>query len=194
MAKNKKVCRHCKSEINVDAKRCPICRGKQSRPIVTVLIVLLFLIVGVVAFYAGSGQNPFEDVTEKTYAVGDSVEINGVTVKFVGVTESQGTEFFQPESGNVFVLPEFEIKNGSSNGLNMSTIMNFDAYVDGYSTALSLSAISVAGAEQLDGTIAAGKNMKGVVGYEVPANYKDLEISVSLDVWSSKKLTFKYAK
>ncbi len=53
----------------------------------------------------------------------------------------------------------------------------------------SFSAIMVVD-DQLDGTVAAGKKMKGWIGYEVDKNWKEFEIQVKPDVWGSEKLVF----
>ena len=43
---------------------------------------------------------------------------------------------------------------------------------------------------QLDGTIAPGKKMSGIVGYEVPADWKNMEIHFKDNVWSDNKFEF----
>ena len=42
----------------------------------------------------------------------------------------------------------------------------------------------------MDGSIASGKKMNGVVGYEVVADWKEIEIQFQSNVWSSKNITF----
>lgn len=111
------------------------------------------------------------------------------------VTESKGSKFTIPNDGNVFLLANFTIENNSNKDISISSIMSFDAYVDGYSTSLSFSALLHKGEEQqLDGTIAPGKKLKGVVGYEVPSDYKEFEIYVQTEIFSSKKIEFIYSK
>ena len=43
---------------------------------------------------------------------------------------------------------------------------------------------------QLDGSVAAGKKMKGVIGYELPSDWKELEIHYTSDLWSSSSIIF----
>ena len=43
---------------------------------------------------------------------------------------------------------------------------------------------------QLDGTVAAGKKFKGVVGYEVPEDWKELEIRYTPDYWNGNDIVF----
>ena len=43
---------------------------------------------------------------------------------------------------------------------------------------------------QLDGEIAAGKKMKGWIGWEVPQDYQAVEVHFTDNVWSSNKFMF----
>ena len=68
--------------------------------------------------------------------------------------------------------------------------VSFSAYVDEYATSLSLTATTSSDASQLDGSVAAGKKMAGVVGYEVPEDWSELEIRFTPNFWSGKDITF----
>ena len=134
-------------------------------------------------------EEPVEEKTE--YGVGDTLTQNDVTVTFLGVTESRGSAYNKPSEGNVFVLCEFEIANNKSTDLGVSSMMNFEVYCDDYSTSLSLGALIESGNKsQLDGTIAGGKKMKGVVGYEIPADWAELEIHYTPSALFAKDFTF----
>ena len=66
-------------------------------------------------------------------------------------------------------------------------MMSFKAYCDDYSPR----GLNGKGSKsQLDGSIASGKKMNGVVGYEVAADWKEIEIQFQSNVWSSKNITF----
>jgi len=129
-------------------------------------------------------RNPDEDDVGKTLIAKD-----GVSVTLVGYRESKGDSFMEAEAGKTYVLVEFLIENNSSEKVNMSSLMCFDAYCDGFTTEYSFGAAMVAEGT-LDGEVAAGKKMKGEIGYEVDKNWKELEIQVQLDVWSSEKLIY----
>lgn len=132
-----------------------------------------------------------ETPSAKTFKLGDVVELNNVTVSFLEVTTNTGSDFNKPTDGNVFVLCEFEISNNSNEELSVSSMLSFEAYCDGYSCNFSLSALMEKGNKnQLDGTVAAGKKIKGVVGYEVPTDWKELEIHYTIDVFSGKEIVF----
>lgn len=147
---------------------------------------------------SSSNSTPTPTPTKKdTFAVGETATQNGVKITLVGVTESAGSKYNKPKDGNVFVLCEFTIENNTDDDLTISSLLCFDAYADDYSTSFSLSALLEKGNKnQLDGTVAKGKKMNGVIGYEVPKTYKTLEISVKPDYIGAfkDKVTFVYNK
>lgn len=137
---------------------------------------------------ATTNTPPMED--NKTFKLGDVVELNGVVVSFLDVTTSTGSDFNEPSDGNVFVLCEFEIANNSSEELSVSSMLSFEAYCDGYACEYSLGALMANDKGQLDGSIAAGKKMKGVIGYEVPTDWKELEVQYTANILSDDKIIF----
>lgn len=124
------------------------------------------------------------------YGVGERAEHEDVAVTLTEVEESSGGDFFTPEEGKVFLICHFDIENNSDKDLAVSSIMSFDAYVDDYSTSMSLSATASSSETQLDGSVAAGKKMAGVIGYEAPEDWSTLEVTFKPNVWSGKNITF----
>lgn len=122
------------------------------------------------------------------------VELNDIIVTLVNVSENQGKDFLTPSDGKVFIVFEFEIENNSSRDIAVSSIMSFEAYVDDYSTNINLSAMLSTDKTQLDGTIAPGKKMNGVIGYEVNSDWSKIEIRFTPDFWSWKDIIFTYTK
>ena len=137
-----------------------------------------------------------ETETEKdTFGIGEVAEMNDVQVTMVNYTESEGSEYNKPSEGNEFVLVEFEIANNSDSEMTVSSLASFEAYADDYALNYSLNAaVDNQDANQLDGTIAAGKKMNGVIGYEVPKDWKNLEIHFTDNVWSSNKFKFEITR
>ncbi len=132
---------------------------------------------------------------EKTvFGVGEQVNLNDIVVTLVDVSENEGNEFLGPEDGNIFVLCEFEIENNSSKDITVSSMMSFESYVDDYSTIMSITATTSTNKNQLDGPVASGKKMNGVIGYEIPKDWKTLEIKFAPEFWSQKDITFVYSK
>ena len=125
------------------------------------------------------------------YGVGETALQKDVSVTLVGVSESEGSSFNTPADGNVYVLCEFEIENNAKKELNISSMLSFEAYCDDYSCSFSLGALMEKdNKNQLDGTVAPGKKFNGVIGYEVPADWQELEIHFTPDVWFGKSMVF----
>lgn len=210
-------CRNCGKEIDDKAAVCPGCGvpttdkkqkpKKKKHPILGAILVVFGLLV-IVGIVSGGGDSPkkveSQNVSgqkaetaapEKTeFTVSDSVELNGITVALTDVYESTGENFMKPTDGNVFIICEFEIKNGSDKDIAVSSIMSFEAYVDDYTTNMSLSAIASADKGQLDGSVASGKKMSGAIGYEASKDWKELEIRFTPNFWSGKEIIFTYEK
>lgn len=209
-----KVCKHCKTEIPFDAKICPQCRKKQGGNVkwIVIAVIAILIISGTLteddepkkvdktetsSSETNSNTDTSKENTDKTttFTIGDTAELNDVQVTMVDYEESTGSDFNKPADGNVFVLVKFEIANNSDAELTISSIMSFDAYADDYSLNYSLGAImEKPDNSQLDGTIAAGKKMNGWIGYEVPTDWKNIEIHFTDNAWSNNEFVFNIDK
>ena len=182
------------------------------------IVIAVIVVLGVIGSIAGGDDEPkkVEDAntgnsqtesasTEPTsepqedeqtvFAPGETAEMNGVQVSFVGYEESTGSEFNTPSDGNVFLLANFEISNNSDSEISISSMMSFEAYADDYALNYSVSALlEKSDSTQLDGTIAPGKKMNGWIGYEVPADWSKAEIHFTDNVWSDNKFVFEITK
>ncbi len=144
---------------------------------------------------SSSAAEPSSAAPDGAYGKGDTAETGGAQITFLDVSENEGSDFFKPADGKVYLLCEFEIVNTSDEELVISSMMCFDCYVDDVQTTISLSALSSKeDKNQLDGTIASGKKMIGVLGYEVPSDWKTVEIHFAPDLLSSDKLIFTASK
>lgn len=207
-------CKVCGAEIAKSAKVCPKCGAKQKKvPAVLTAVVIVVVIILIAAIgSSGSGKdqpqsvsNPnstqSEGVQQETkqpekdvFGAGEPVSLNDVVVTLNSVTESEGSQLSKPADGNVFVLCEFTIENNSDKDLSISSVICFEAYVDDYSTSMSVAATISSDKSQLDGAVAAGKKMNGVIGYEVPEDWSDFEVRFTPDFWSQKDIIFQYKK
>lgn len=126
---------------------------------------------------------PSESVQE-FFNLGDTVETKKVKAIITSIEKSNGNQFNNPADGNEFVLIDLEIENISDSEMAVSSLLSFDAYVDDVTINESISAqIAKEGTNTLDGTVAAGKKMKGTLGYEVPTGWTQIEIHFTPDVW-----------
>lgn len=140
------------------------------------------------------GQEESAPPEDGSYTVGDSVSMNDIVVTLVDVSESEGAQFATPDDGKVFVLCEFTIENNSKNDIGVSSLLSFEAYVDDYTASIDLSAITSSGKPQLDGSIAAGKKMNGVIGYSADKGWSSIEVRFRPDFWSGSEFLFTYTK
>lgn len=201
-----KICKHCSSTIPKKAKVCPVCRKKQGGKIKWIIIAIV--VIGIIGATASGGnknkpkkvadsnstetqQNNTKDESKETiFRKGETAEMNNIQVTLTDYKESAGGEWNKPADGNIFLIAEFEIANNSEKELAVSSIMSFDAYADGYSLNYSLSALMEKEGSQLDGTVAAGKKLRGWIGWEVPQDYHNVEIHFTDNVWSDDKFEF----
>ncbi len=206
MSKKMYECKTCKQQIARSAKVCPYCGAKNKKVNPLFLAIIGFVALIIIISAAGGNNEPIkvgDNSTQtgttatvsqgdrNTFTVGEIAELRNVQVSLVGVTESIGSSFNYPSEGNVFVLCEFEITNHSKEEVAVSSMLSFEAYCDDYTCSYSLSALLEKGnRNQLDGTVAAGKKLKGVIGYEVSADWKELEIHFTPDFWSGKDIIF----
>ena len=181
-----KQCKHCKSEIPYDAKVCPVCRKKQGAP-GCLIVVLVVVVLVVIAAFAGGGESNSPQKVESTsgtsqsasqasqaqsqpeqtvFTVGDTVELNGVKTTLLSAEEYPGKQYMMPTDGNVFLVCQFEIENDSSAEINVSSMVSFNAYCDDYSVSLSITGEMLEDSwKSLDGTVAPGKIIIGVIAY-----------------------------
>lgn len=213
--KNSKLknCKVCGAEVAKSAKVCPHCGAKLKKGHPVLIGILVFFAIIAIIGSSGDDDEPKKVETstpnqniettptqteqepevenKSAFYVGETAELKGVNVTLARVTESAGSTYNKPTDGNVFVLCEFEIANNSNKEITVSSMMSFEAYCDDYTCTFSLGALMEKGNKnQLDGTVAAGKRFNGVVGYEVPTDWQELEIVFTPDFWSGKDITF----
>lgn len=214
MAKKNKMtkCKVCGAEIAKSAKVCPNCGAKNKKPIYKrvwfwLLIVLVIIIIAVAA---GSGDEPKKvdnsNTTKKTekktskdakFTVGDTADFDGVKVTLNSTVVSNGEEYSEPDSGKYFLGAIFTIVNDSDEDIDVSSELNFEAYCDGKSMnsdLMGLDAPEWDGYDQLDGDVASGKRMAGVMAYQVPKDFKKIEIRFQPDFWGDKKVTYTFSR
>lgn len=146
-----------------------------------------------------SNEPSSEQASEKTeFSVGETAEYKNVQVTLINYEESTGNDWGNPEDGNVFVFAEMEITNNSDKEITISSMLSFECYVDDYKTDFSsnaLIAISTEdGKQQLDGNIAPGKKLKGVLGIEAPNDWDIIEIYYKDNAWLDSNFSFKIIK
>ena len=197
-AKETKLCKYCKQEIPKNAKVCPVCKRKQGGAAKWIVIAVVAVVVIAVIAAAGGGNetkktgtvngdvNNSQEASNDSFSVGDIVETKDMRISFISAEEYvSDNQFIQPKEGNVFYRMEFEFENISSSDTTLSTLLDWECYADSY--AVDQSWLQN---DQLDGTLASGKKMKGAVYFEIPQNAQSIELNYKTDLWSGGKVTF----
>lgn len=138
---------------------------------------------------AAAGTTAATSGSDTTITIGTPVDIEDglqMTVLSAGKYESDN-EFDQPEDGKIYYRVELELANTGSTEQAISSIVSFDAYVDDYSIDQTY-----VNDDTLDGTLAPGKKLKGSLVYEVPKDFKTLQIDYSSSFWTNKKFTMTF--
>ena len=141
-----------------------------------------------------TGQNAAADTNkDELFHLNESAVFKDLKFTATEIKESNGTDFFVPDAGNVFVGVKFEIENISSETQNLSSLLMFSAYADDTKCEYSISA-ACAFENTLDGEISAGKKLVGWYAVEVPKDWKTLELEVQSTWLSNNPARFVFEK
>ena len=165
-------------------------------------VIVVIAVISIIKGTAGNDK-PKKETPQKTSATSETSSSKDVTFSLnetavfetIKVTankieQSSGKNFFQPESGNVFVGVQFTVENISDEDQNISSLLLFDAYVDGVKCDYSFTANSAFSDGTLDGELTPGKKMIGYYSVELPKNWSELELQVKSEWLSNTKAAF----
>ncbi len=123
---------------------------------------------------------PSEDSRTITQ-VGEVITTKNFKFTLEKLNKPKGNEFNKPADGNEFVDVGLIIENISDSDYIVSSMLMFNAYYDGFSMNQSITAaIADNAVNTMDGALAAGKKIRGKLSYELPKDWKELEIDVDL--------------
>ena len=131
---------------------------------------------------------------DKAFGLNDTATFKNLKITATKIEESQGKDFFNAESGKIFVGVNFEIENISDETQNISSLLLFDAYADDIKCDYSFSANTVFGDGTLDGELSQGKKLVGWYAVEVPQEWQQLELEVKSEWLSDSKAKFVFTK
>lgn len=148
------------------------------------LFLCVLLAVGVALSAAGCGGDGAADSSSGTVSLPEGAHAKGETVEELGTVavlkqyiEKAGSGDAKPAEGNVYLLLEFRIDNTTDSDMPVSTLLSFTGEVDGQTVKPSTQALRDRDAHStLDGTIPAGGGIVGVVGFEVPKDWKLFQV------------------
>lgn len=166
----------------------------------TVAIILSLVLLFSTNAYAmdlgdlfGGLTSLFSSKDEVTYGVGEVVEHDGISIKLINVMQSKGNSYYKPTKGKEFLIFEFSVVNRSKEDLALSTMLCFSMWCDDVNYTISLDALATAmlsGKYQLDRVVEPGDSVTGVVGYEVPSDWKEAKVQYTKEAVLGKTITF----
>lgn len=130
------------------------------------------------------------------YKLNETAVFKNIKVTATEIKESNGSEFFGPDDGNVFVGVKFVIENISDESQSISSLLLFEPYADDVKCEYSITANTASnfGSGTLDGEIAAGKRMEGWYAVEVPSGWSKIELDVKSSWLSGSSARFVFNK
>lgn len=109
----------------------------------------------------------------------------GLTVKLIGITKSKGGTFVKPDNGNSLFLMEMEITNNGNEEVIISSILQFEGYIDGVKSEYRLNETG----QTLDATLATGRKLVGAYVVEGPSSAKIMEVDFTPKAFGPEKIT-----
>ena len=148
--------------------------------------IVIFMLAIIVCIFSLFGCTKYEST--KTIEIAPS--ICGVRDTYFNKTYNLEVEYirtlddseslFPPAEGYEYVEVSFIIENVSNKTLSISSLMCFDAYVDNFATSIDFGAYSLAESNPPDVTLDSGKKARSSLCYELPSDWKELQIVVNI--------------
>ncbi len=142
---------------------------------------------------AGNNATPSGQEKELIFGLNETAAFSNLKFTASELKESNGTDYFTPEDGNVFVGIKFTIENVSDEEQAVSSVLMFEGYVDDVKCDYSFNA-AVAFEDTLDGSLAAGKKLVGWYALEVPKDWSAIELNIQNNWLSNKHAKFVFSK
>lgn len=169
-------------------------------------LIVIFVFAFLINEYNEDDQKKVSEITEgkeeekskekekkEYFSVGEVAKFEGVKITLLNVKENIGTIFNKPDSGKVFVFPEFLIENNSEKPITINSWSSFNSYADSFLIDIDMKASISEDSKRLSGKVAPGKKLQGSLSYQLDKDYKELEINFNLSS-GSKEIKFIYKK
>jgi len=129
-----------------------------------------------------SPAQPAQQAAESAF--GQSQQVEGVTIKLLNVAQSKGEGIHVADSGQVFVQPQFEIRNQSTKGTKIAIAFNY--FVDGVNMPEDSSAVQSADNGALGTTLDFGESVTGFSGVRAPETWQQIKVQYSPHIIGDK--------
>ena len=135
---------------------------------------------------SGYVLEPNTSRTEGAYNVGDVITSKDLKITYLSSDSFiSDNMFIQPKNGYHYVYTELEFENIGSSDKSISSLIGFNCYADGKACDKTF-----VRDDNITGTIAAGRKIKGTISCEVPDNAEIIELEYEDNIWNSEKIVF----
>lgn len=117
----------------------------------------------------------------------DKWKISFLSAKQYDCVEGEYSTSYPEKDGNKYLILFFEVENVGKED-DYFNRLNFESYIDSYSSDEITFFGGVEGYDALTGDVAVGKKLKGYVAFEVSPDWKEVETSYVDGLWSSSKI------
>ena len=115
---------------------------------------------------------------------------DGIALTVLDVKQTKGEGYSVAEDGKVFVLIELQIENLSRKEITVNSLFAIDALCDNYAIDYSINAEMNADNVLPTTDLAPGKMVKGQKAFEVPEDWKEIDVTFKTDLFSGEKIEF----
>lgn len=117
----------------------------------------------------------------------DKWKISFLSAKQYDCIEGEYSTSYPKKDGNKYLVLFFDVENVGKED-DYFNRLNFESYIDSYSSDEITFLGGVEGYDALTGDVAVGKKLKGYVAFEVSPDWKEVETSYVDGLWSSSKI------
>ncbi len=122
------------------------------------------------------------------YGVGDTAQKKSYELTVDSFREVKSdNQFAQPDEGKMFVEVVMTVENTTVDSELHISLLDFNAYEDGYALSDDFSALTASDTETIGGTVAGGKKLQGGLCYQVSEDFEELEIDVKIGYGSGNE-------
>lgn len=166
-----KKCKCCQSEIDAKAKICPICKKKQNKNGMWILIGILAIIF--IPYFVGKNA---EEKSKKEYLQNETADYNGVYYSILKVDKTQGNnDYIKPKDGYEYVKVTLRIENKSNKKISYNALdwrmVNSDGVEDSWGTYTADEDTKLS-----SGNLDAGGKVEGVLIWEQSIGDNNLKL------------------
>lgn len=146
---------------------------------------------------ADSSQTADTSIGNTSTSVLQEETYNNIQISLINTSESKGGDLASPSDGNIFYICEFQITNNSEDNITINSLSDIEAFCGDYSVSEDIAGLllpETEGKSSLDGTIAMGQTFTGVVTYQIPKDYDQMQFRLSPEFWNGDTATFTVSK